>query len=130
MFGALSFTSSIVMVTVAVVLLGGAEGSTGTLLLAVTVRVNDGFCSRSGGLATLMIPSVKPRVKNLEMRISHFLIQNRKTSMIVWTGIAKWQESLKVKIGVRKGKRCPIIFKEKPQKLFALFNLCLTTGVL
>lgn len=67
MFGALSLTSSIVMVTVAVVLVGGAEESAGTLLLAVTVRVNDGFCSRSGGLATLMIPSDNPIVKNLKM---------------------------------------------------------------
>ncbi len=66
MIGALSLTSSIVMVTVAVDLAKGAEGSAGTLLLAVTVRVNDEFCSRSGGLATFMIPSDFPIVKNLE----------------------------------------------------------------
>ena len=65
MIGALSLTSTIAMVTVAVVLVKGAEGSAGTLFLAVTVRVNDGVFSLSGGLATFMIPSDIPMAKNL-----------------------------------------------------------------
>lgn len=65
MIGALSLTSSIVMVTVVVVLVGVAEGSAGTLFRALTVRLNEGFRSLSGGFATLMIPSFSPMVKNL-----------------------------------------------------------------
>ena len=55
--GALSLTSSIVMVTFADVFAVGAESNTGTGLLALIIRMNDGFCSRSVGLATVMIPS-------------------------------------------------------------------------
>lgn len=72
MTGALSLTSSIVMATVAVGLVEGADESAGTLLLAVIVRVNDVFCSRSGGLATSMIPSDLPILKNLWMRKVEF----------------------------------------------------------
>ena len=47
-----------------------------------------------------------------------------------WRDNAKWQETLKVKIGATKYKRCFIISKEKPQKLFALFVTCLMIDAL
>ena len=40
------------------------------------------------------------------------------------------KKTLKVKIGVRIFKRCLIISKEKPQRLFAPFVPCLMTGAL
>ena len=47
---------------------------------------------------------------------------------IVYRDNAKWQETLKVKIGARKYERCLIISKEKPQGLPGLFVPRLMTG--
>ncbi len=62
--------------------------------------------------------------------LPHFPIENAKHSWIVWRDNAKWQKTFKVKIGARNYKRCLIISKKKPQKLFALSVPCLMTGAL
>ena len=53
-----------------------------------------------------------------------------KNLWIVWKDTAKWPKTLKVKIRGKKYKRCLIISKENPQRLFVLFVSCLVTSAL
>ncbi len=55
-------------------------------------------------------------------------LRTAKHLWIVWRDNAKWQKTLKVKIRARNYKRCLIISKKKPQKLFALSVPYLMTG--
>ena len=50
--------------------------------------------------------------------------------MDCFEGLRKVAENLKVEFGERKYKKCLIIFKEKPQRFFALFVLYLITGAI
>ena len=55
-------------------------------------------------------------------------LRTTKHLWIVWEANAKMARKFKVKIGARKYKRCLVISKEKPQKLFAQFVPCLMTA--